>query len=89
VAFIVTVPASGSGVLTYQWQSNITGCGGGFTDIGGATNPTYDPPAGLAVTTYYRLIVTSTLNSVVCTANSNCVTVTVNPVPATSLIYHQ
>src|SRR5204862_6550839 len=68
--------------LTYQWQSSTTSCAAGFSDIAGATSTTYDPPAGLAVTTYYRRVVTSTLNGVTCTANSNCITVTVNSVTA-------
>jgi hypothetical protein len=90
-AFTVTTAASGSGVLTYQWQSNTTGCGGIFANIGGAgtTNATYDPPAGLTLTTYYQREVTSTLSGVACPANSNCITVTVNPLPTTSAIYHQ
>ncbi|MBK9734631.1 MAG: hypothetical protein IPO92_06550 [Saprospiraceae bacterium] len=41
---------------------------------------TYDAPSGLTVTTYYRRVTTSTLNSVACTTNSNCITVTVNNV---------
>jgi hypothetical protein len=81
-AFTVLVAATGTGVLTYQWQSNTTGCGGVFSDIAGATTATYDPPAGLLVTTYYRRIVTSTFNGVSCTANSNCLTVTINNVTA-------
>lgn len=80
-AFTTTLAASGSGALTYQWQSNTTGCAGVFTPIGGATSATYDPPAGLSQTTYYQLVVTSTLSGVPCTATSNCVTVTVNAIP--------
>lgn len=74
-AFTITAAATGSGVLTYQWQSSIVGCAGGWGNIGGATAATYDPPV-LAQTTYYRVIVTSTLNSVACQAISNCITVT-------------
>ena len=79
-AFTQSVASTGSGALTYQWQSSTTGCGGTFSDIGGATAITYDPPAGLTVTTAYRRVTTSTLNAVPCTANSNCITVTVNDV---------
>ncbi|NOT37108.1 MAG: SUMF1/EgtB/PvdO family nonheme iron enzyme, partial [Saprospiraceae bacterium] len=71
-------PAIGAGTITYQWQSNTSGCGSTFTDIAGATSSTYDPPAGLTVTTYYRRIGISTLNGVACSANSNCLVVTVN-----------
>ncbi|SCY35094.1 PKD-like domain-containing protein [Flavobacterium caeni] len=81
-AFTEIVPATGSGTLTYQWQRNTVGCGSTFTNISGATSATYDAPAGLVVTTYYRRITTSTLNGVSCTAISNCITVTPNSVTA-------
>ena len=80
-AFTQTVASTGSGALTYQWQSNTTSCVAAFTNIAGATGITYDAPLGLTQTTYYRRVTTSTLNAVACTANSNCVTVTVNPIP--------
>lgn len=78
VAFINVAGASGSGTRVYQWQSSTTNCSTGFTDIGGATLATYNPPAGLTATTYYRRKVTYTLNGVTCEAFSNCITVTVN-----------
>jgi hypothetical protein len=78
-AFTQIVASTGGGALTYQWQSSIASCAAGFSNIAGATGITYDVPAGLAVTTYYRRVTTSTLNAVLCTANSNCITVTVNP----------
>jgi len=82
-AFTVTTPATGSGTLSYQWQSSTTaGCTTGFSDIALATNATYDPPSGLTTTTYYRVVVTSTLNGKSCTATSNCITVTVNALPS-------
>ncbi|MEO7308790.1 MAG: CHRD domain-containing protein, partial [Chitinophagaceae bacterium] len=80
VTFTETSASTGSGTLSYQWQSNTTGCGASFSNIGGATSSTYDPPSGLSVTTYYRRVTTSTLNAVLCVANSNCITVTVNNV---------
>ncbi|MEQ1743304.1 MAG: hypothetical protein ABL869_12510, partial [Candidatus Nitrotoga sp.] len=78
-----TVPPGAT--LSYQWQrNNVAGsnCGndGDFSNIGGATSPTYDPPAGLTVTTIYRRVATSLLNGVPCSAVSNCVTVSVNNV---------
>ncbi|MBK9736817.1 MAG: hypothetical protein IPO92_18400, partial [Saprospiraceae bacterium] len=76
IAFTIPTASTGSGVLTYQWQSNTTGCNGTFTNIAGATGATYDPPAGFAVATYFRRVTTSTLNGVACTANSNCITLT-------------
>jgi hypothetical protein len=79
-AFTNITAATGLGTLSYQWQSNTTGCGGTFTNIPGATLPLYDPPAGLTNITYYRRVTTSTFNSVQCTALSNCITVTPNNV---------
>ncbi|MGK7395787.1 MAG: PKD-like domain-containing protein [Candidatus Cyclobacteriaceae bacterium M3_2C_046] len=46
-------PAGGSGSYTYQWKKSSTSAGG-FTNIIGATEETYNPPAGLATTTYFR-----------------------------------
>lgn len=39
-------------VIAYQWQSSVDNVS--FVDIPGATNVTYDPPAGVTQTTYYR-----------------------------------
>ncbi|MGJ8594160.1 MAG: PKD-like domain-containing protein, partial [Aquaticitalea sp.] len=77
-AFIVSSSASGTGTLSYQWQSSATSASGPWTNINLATGPTYDPPV-LAQTTYYQVVVTSTLNGVACTDDSNVVTVTVSP----------
>ncbi|MEO6251872.1 MAG: CHRD domain-containing protein, partial [Ferruginibacter sp.] len=84
-AFTQSVASTGSGALTYQWESSTTSCVAGFSPIGGATATTYDPPSGLLVTTFYRRVTTSTLNTVPCTANSNCITVTINPLPVVSI----
>ncbi len=80
-AFTITSPATG-GTLTYQWQSSTTNCTMDFSDILGATSTTYDPPAGLTDTTYYRAIVTSAnagCSTGLCADTSNCITVTVLP----------
>jgi hypothetical protein len=77
--FTVTVGASGSGVLTYQWQSSPNGSTL-WNNITGATSATYDVPSGLLATTYYRVIVTSTLNGVACTSTSATLIITVNNV---------
>jgi hypothetical protein len=75
-----SVNATGSGTITYQWQSNTTGCGGSWSNIASATSAIYDVPVGLITTTYYRRIAYSTLNSVVCSEISNCIVVYVNNV---------
>lgn len=79
-AFSVTV-SSTDGNLTYQWQSSTTDCNGSFTDITDAAADTYTSPP-LHATTFFRVIVTNTVGSVVCRDTSNCLTATVNPVPA-------
>lgn len=77
-AFTEITPASGTGTLTYQWQSSVDNIS--WTGISGATNPTYSS-GPLTQTTYFRRRVTSSLNGVFCSAFSNFVTVTVVPDP--------
>ncbi|ALW87024.1 hypothetical protein AUC43_19250 [Hymenobacter sedentarius] len=80
-AFTVTTAATGSGTLSYKWQSSTTSATAtDFADISGATSATYDPGA-LTATTWFKRIATSTLNGVTCSATSNVLTVTVNAVP--------
>jgi hypothetical protein len=74
--FTQTLASTGGGTLSYQWQSSTASSSTGFSDISGANQSTYDPPSGLMVTTWYKRITFSTLNSVVCSAESNVLTVT-------------
>jgi hypothetical protein len=85
-AFTSSTGATGTGTVTYQWQSSTTSCSAGFSNITGATNDTYDVPAGITTTTYYHRIATSTLNGAGCSDTSNCLTVTVNAVPASPTV---
>jgi gliding motility-associated-like protein len=72
---VTTAPTGGSGTYTYQWQS-ASAFAGPYTDIASATNATYDAPAGLIATTYYRRVD----RSGTCTnQNTNVITVTVPP----------
>ena len=57
------------GTLTYQWQDSPNN--GTWTDIGGATNLVYNPPA-LISTRYYRRKVTSTLFDPTSSTTSTC-----------------
>jgi len=84
LAFTETVGATGSGTLTYDWKHSTDGYSATL-----ATGVTYDVPAGLAVTTTYRRIVTSTVSGVTCTANSNDIIVTVNAVTGGTLVSAQ
>ena len=82
VPFTESVVSTGGGTLTYQWQSStVNDFSSAVTTIGGATSSTYDAPSGLLVTTYYRRVTTSTLNTIACTANSNIITVTISAGP--------
>lgn len=76
--------SSGSGTLSYRWESSTTDCSSGFSAISGGTLEDYDPPV-LAQTTYYRRATISTLNGVACEAYSTCMTVTVYPIPTVTV----
>ncbi|MCB0522582.1 MAG: RICIN domain-containing protein, partial [Saprospiraceae bacterium] len=80
VAFTSPTAGTAAGTRTYRWESSTTDCSTGFSTISGQTGATYNPPAGITQTTYFRRITISTLNGVACEAVSNCVTVTVNTV---------
>jgi hypothetical protein len=62
---------SGSGI-SYQWQSSPTGTGS-WTNISGATNPTFSP-SGPATTTFYRLVTTCSNGGA--TNNTNAISFT-------------
>jgi len=72
--FTAAVP-SGDGTHTFQWQDSPDGVT--FTDIPGATSPTYSAGA-LVQDTWYRRVVTSTLGTSICSAETNIIRVTVN-----------
>ncbi|HEX2919615.1 MAG TPA: PKD domain-containing protein, partial [Bacteroidales bacterium] len=72
------VMPTGDGSFTYQWQDSPDGST--FTNISGANSATYNP-GPLATTTWYRRLVTSTLNTLPCTeASANDVKITINNV---------
>lgn len=78
MAFAEVTPASGTGALTYQWQSSTDNVS--WTNISSSPNTTYSP-GPITETTYFRRRVTSSLNGVFCTAYSNAITITVVPDP--------
>jgi gliding motility-associated-like protein len=82
-----SLPATSSGVLTYQWQS-ATAAGGPYININLATSATYAPPA-LTVNTWYRRQVISTLNGTPCSAISNVVAITLNHITASVIAADQ
>ena len=76
-AFTINTPATADGTLSYQWQSSTTDCTNDFVNIDGATTETY-AASPLTMTTYFRVIATSTLGTYACSDTSNCVSVTVS-----------
>jgi gliding motility-associated-like protein len=77
----VTGASGGPASILYQWEK-ATIITGPYTAIGGTNTATYDPPAGLFETTYYRRRATSGTCPPEYTAP---VTVTVNPLPVASI----
>ncbi len=87
---VTGAPGGGDGTTyAFQWEESTVSTLGPFNTIAGATAATYDPPAGVTATTFYRRRVTSG----VCTADgpdvgtdpdniaySNVITVTVHQI---------
>ena len=77
VAFTSTV-GMGDGSISYRWESSIDDFLTAGSTISGASAATFDPPSGLIVSTSYRRIAISTLNSIDCeSAPSDPIKVTV------------
>ncbi len=75
----MSLPSGYSGIPEYQWQSSITGNSSGFTDITGATDSVYQPPALYDTTWYKRLARVNCMNDWTGAAESNVIQITVNP----------
>ncbi|HZL09206.1 MAG TPA: hypothetical protein VFC65_04355 [Prolixibacteraceae bacterium] len=84
-AQLTATATGGSGSFSYQWQSSPDNSA--WTPISGANSPTYQPPV-LILTICYRIVTTDTGSYSCGTATSASVWITVNPLPITSLIYH-
>ena len=85
-AAFASVTPTGDGIFGYQWRSSLDGLN--FTDIAGATLETYTAGA-LLQDTWYKRVVTSTLNGVTCTKETNSVRITVNNVQGGTIISDQ
>lgn len=59
-ALRVNASVSDGGMVTYQWQSSSGN--GVWADINGANTNEYTPSSAVAGTTYYRCVITNTLN---------------------------
>ena len=86
-ATTLTVAATGSGTLTYQWYSNTVNNNTTGTAISGATTSSYLPSTTTAGTVYYYVTVTGTCGAPTSTTASvivNATTIiTTNPTGAT------
>ena len=80
-AAFTSTAGTGSGTITYRWESNTNLSTPSWSTIASQTAATYNVPSGLTTTTQYRRITISTLNSVACeSAATTAVQVTVRPV---------
>lgn len=68
--------SGGTGAYTYQWESALA-MAGPYTGLPGAMSATFDPPAGISQTTYYRRVT----RSASCLQPGTPVTVTVTTEP--------
>ncbi len=78
----ISVTATGTGTLAYQWYSNATASNSGGSLISGATNASYTPPANIVGAKYYYCTVTGTCGSATSAVSG---AFTVNPVPAPAI----
>ncbi|NGY38053.1 hypothetical protein FQU23_011090, partial [Flavobacterium sp. XN-5] len=80
----ITTAATGSATPTYIWQQSIDG-GSSWSTIPSEVSAQINP-ASFTVTTSFKRIATSTLNSVSCSATSNVLEYVVNPLPTVNAI---
>ncbi len=77
--------SEGTGGIAFQWQSSADNIA--FTNIPGATGPTYSPETATSGTLFYRVIINPSVGS--CNnATSPPAEVTIQALPVTSMIYH-
>ena len=71
----------GDGNITYEWQKSTFSSSTGFAVINGATSTSYDPPAGLTATTWYRRYAHDGTCHTSFDVSAGTWMVTVNPLP--------
>jgi len=81
----LSISATATGLLSYQWYSNSADSNSGGTLIPDATNSTFSPPTMSIGTTYYYVVVTNTDNAMTgsktADTTSQAAQVTVNAQP--------
>jgi hypothetical protein len=71
----ISVTATGTGTLTYQWYSNTVSSNSGGTAISGATAASFTPPSNVVGTRYYYVVVSSSCGPAQTSAISGAFTV--------------
>ena len=79
----LSVAATGTGTITYQWYSNASPSNSGGTLISGATSSSYSPPTTVAGTKYYYVVATNPQGSTT-SAVSGAITVSATSVGGTA-----
>lgn len=72
-----------AGAISYQWQSSTDG--NSWSNMAGVTYPAYYPPTTAQGTTYYRCIVSNTLNGATATTTSPTAKIVINGAPAPNI----
>ena len=80
---IIGTTASASGTITYRWQNSTDNLS--YNDISGATSSTFTPTSPLLVTTFFKRLTQSELNSVICEESTSPFRISVSPVPIPNL----
>ena len=70
-----TAAGTGSGTISYEWQTNGSGS---FVTIPGATSATYSPPPLTSTTSYQRRTVTTNYGTICYSSYTTAVTITVS-----------
>lgn len=74
-ALTSAVAGTGSGVITYEWETNASGS---YETIPGATSAGYSPPALTATTSYRRRTISNNGGETCYSGYTNVITITVN-----------
>src|SRR5690606_17670265 len=78
-AFTSTTDGTGDGTITYRWESSVSPFST-WTPISGPDEEFYDAPSGLTVTTQFRRVTISTVDSQACeSAPTLPIEVTISP----------
>ncbi len=80
-----SLPNGNAGNLEYKWQKSTTGSSSGFSDIANSNAETYDPDILTQTTWYKRIARVDCMSNWISAAESNVLTVTVNPTPTVEI----